>query len=301
MPHAVRLFKYDLSQGMARQMSLGMLGFHLEAIWHTSVVVYDREFYFDGGVGIANGQPRSTRFGSPLEVVDMGTTEVEPMDFAAWVREMGSKFGPDDYQLLERNCNHFSSDALEFLVGQRVSSDVASMIDRVMATPLGQMLRPAMEAMTTAPAPPASPAQPEQPGRPQQLALLSHGPSDAAVERRASAAVQEAAGWHDPREAVRGLELVLRVMQNCLNYSTDTRCHGQINAAGNAFAPAMSFAPAVELLHAIGFYPTEQDPSKWQLHPGIQSRATYNFIGVIVSSAIENLRELIRIDASAAE
>jgi hypothetical protein len=46
-------------------------------------------------------------------------------------------------------------------------------------------------------------AQPEQPGRPQQLAPLSHGPSDAAMERRASsAAVQEAAGWHDPREAI---------------------------------------------------------------------------------------------------
>jgi hypothetical protein len=120
------------------------------------------------------------------------------------------------------------------------------------------------------------------------------------VERRASAAVQEAAGWHDPRTAVRGLELVLRVMQNCLDYSSDTRCHGsgQIDAEGKAFAPAMSFAPAVELLHAIGFYPAEQDPSTWQLNPGIQSRATNNVIGVIVSSAIENLRERIR---SAAE
>jgi hypothetical protein len=138
--------------------------------------------------------------------------------------------------------------------------------------------------------------QPEQPGRPLQLALLSPGPSDAAVERRALAAVQEAAGWHDPHKAVRGLELVLRVMQNCLDYSADTRCHGsgEIHAAGSAFAPAMSFAPAVELLHAIGFYPTEQDPSTWQLHPGIQSRATYTVIGVIVSSAIENLRERIR-------
>jgi hypothetical protein len=55
MSFPVKLHVYDLSQGMARQMSQAFLGKYIEGIWHTGIVVYDTEFFFGGG--ICSGAP----------------------------------------------------------------------------------------------------------------------------------------------------------------------------------------------------------------------------------------------------
>jgi mannosyl-glycoprotein endo-beta-N-acetylglucosaminidase len=203
MPHVVRLYKYDLSGGMARQMSQGMLGFHLEGVWHTSVVVYGREFFFDGGVGIANAAPGETRFGRPLETVDAGETELEPADFLAWVKDVSAKFGPGDYNLLERNCNHFSDDALDFLTGTGVSEDVRTMIPRVLATPLGQMLRPSLEMQMGGQqsAPGAAPAP-------------ARGPSDEARTQRLSTAVAALSEYEDAKLALEAIDSLLGALES---------------------------------------------------------------------------------------
>ena len=50
----VHLLVYDLSRGMAQQMSMNLLGFQLDAIYHTSIklrgleYVYDEEVDFHG-------------------------------------------------------------------------------------------------------------------------------------------------------------------------------------------------------------------------------------------------------------
>jgi hypothetical protein len=283
MKHAVQLFKYDLSNGMARQMSAGMLGIHLEAIWHTSVCVYGQEFYFDGGVGIACARPRETRFGAPLEVVSFGTTEVDPHVFAGWMRDMGSKYGPMSYNLLQRNCNHFSSDALDFLVGRRVSDDVATMIDRVLATPLGQMLRPALESMTTAP--PGSAQLASATGFEDHEPLLSPvGQSDDAVEHRVQELLERLAAWPDPEAAKHALRVVHRVVSNCLD-ANDPK-FGQLNTAGAAFAPVTKVQPALELFHALGFHPGN-DAARLILPAGSQKRATFEFAAILISSSID--------------
>lgn len=49
--YRVELYIYDLSQGLASVMSQMLIGRHLDGIWHTSVVVYGREFFF-GSSGI---------------------------------------------------------------------------------------------------------------------------------------------------------------------------------------------------------------------------------------------------------
>lgn len=52
---------YDLSQGMAKQMSKQLTGTQIDGIWHTGIVVYDQEFYFGGG--ISYDPPGQTPFG----------------------------------------------------------------------------------------------------------------------------------------------------------------------------------------------------------------------------------------------
>jgi len=51
----VYLYVYDLTNGMAAMMAPSLIGRPLEGIWHTSIVVYNTEFYF--GYGILTSVP----------------------------------------------------------------------------------------------------------------------------------------------------------------------------------------------------------------------------------------------------
>lgn len=73
----VHLLVYDLSQGLARQMSMGLLGFQLDAIYHTSIELQGREYVYDGG--IISIVPGSSHLGQPMEKLHLGKTNL-PMD-----------------------------------------------------------------------------------------------------------------------------------------------------------------------------------------------------------------------------
>ena len=46
----VKLHVYDLSTGMAAQFSRQIIGKHIEGVWHTGIVVFNKEYYFGGGI-----------------------------------------------------------------------------------------------------------------------------------------------------------------------------------------------------------------------------------------------------------
>lgn len=127
-------------------------------MWHTSIVAYDTETYF--GQGIQQSVPGMTHHGPPLKVIDMGETEVPPELFAEYLRELQEIYSHSSYDLFDRNCNHFSDEIAQFLVGKSIPSEITSLPQTVLQTPFGQMLRP-MLAQTMAPvvaAPTSNPA-----------------------------------------------------------------------------------------------------------------------------------------------
>ncbi|CCW71463.1 unnamed protein product [Phytomonas sp. Hart1] len=147
MPHPVYLYRYDISNGMARSMSGFLIGRELEGIWHTSIVVFGHEFYFDGGVGIVReAHPAHTRFGEPYRTEQLGNTERSESAFLLWVQQKtqdgDGNFGPNSYDLLRNNCNHFTQEASRFLLARDIPSDVREMIPMLLSTPLGKMLGP---------------------------------------------------------------------------------------------------------------------------------------------------------------
>lgn len=73
----VHLLVYDLSGGLARQMSLSLLGFQLDAVYHTSIELQGREYVYDGG--IISIVPGTSHLGQPLERLHLGKTDL-PMD-----------------------------------------------------------------------------------------------------------------------------------------------------------------------------------------------------------------------------
>ncbi|KAF8280334.1 putative endo-beta-N-acetylglucosaminidase [Trypanosoma cruzi] len=147
----VQLYCYDLSGGMAENMSKMLIGEQLDAIWHTAIVVYQKEFYFDGGTGIVHESPGKTRFGQPRRVEILGETTKTEAEFRMWTQQQrDSGFGPNDYSLLYRNCNHFTQEAARFLVNRDIPDEIRNMIPKVLGTPLGRMLRPLLESVTAA-------------------------------------------------------------------------------------------------------------------------------------------------------
>lgn len=50
MSKKVSLHVYDLSQGLARQLSQQLIGRHFDGIYHTGIVVFGREYFFGGGI-----------------------------------------------------------------------------------------------------------------------------------------------------------------------------------------------------------------------------------------------------------
>jgi hypothetical protein len=71
----VHLYIYDLSRGLARSLSQGLIGRQIDGIWHTSVVCYGYEIYYGQGIFVTERVGR-TQYGTPVEIKDMGITEI---------------------------------------------------------------------------------------------------------------------------------------------------------------------------------------------------------------------------------
>ena len=70
MTEKVILLVYDISMGMAKTMGQMLIGQYVQALYHTSIVVFGREYYFGGG--ICNDLPKSTPYGMPIAEVELG-------------------------------------------------------------------------------------------------------------------------------------------------------------------------------------------------------------------------------------
>jgi len=86
----VHLLTYDLSQGLARQLSQSLLGFQLDAVYHTSIEFAGCEWVYDGS--IVTIVPGTSHLGRPMERIFLGTTEI-PADVAEeYVNSLRSVF-----------------------------------------------------------------------------------------------------------------------------------------------------------------------------------------------------------------
>lgn len=153
----VELYIYDLSNGLAAQISLQLTGRFFRAIYHTSIVVHEREYFF-GGSGIESSLPGRSPYGTPLERRFEGNTDVSLSSWQDFLSTCAHDYGVGKYHLLEHNCNTFSDAALQFLLGQRIDTEITSLPSDFLSTPLGMMLRPQIDAMYSTRGSPAASA-----------------------------------------------------------------------------------------------------------------------------------------------
>lgn len=147
----VHLAIYDLSNGMARSLSRQFLGVAIDVVPHTSLLVFGREYYYGGGVQSADPSAfRSSTGMRPVRTEALGRTAVSRGAFDAWCLSVSSdEFHAGSYDLLRRNCNHFSHEAA--VRGLRLARGVPEWVldvpRRFLSSPMGQVIRPMLEEM----------------------------------------------------------------------------------------------------------------------------------------------------------
>ncbi|OLL21914.1 Desumoylating isopeptidase 1 [Neolecta irregularis DAH-3] len=142
----VQLYVYDLSQGIARNMSVALTGSHFDAIYHTSVVLFGTEYYFGNGIQ-QTSPPGSTHHGNPIEIIKMGETQIDQGTFQEYLESLQTIYTPESYDLLSKNCNNFSDDVCQFLVDKKIPSHITNLPSDFLKTPFGQMIAPQLGPM----------------------------------------------------------------------------------------------------------------------------------------------------------
>jgi len=145
---------YDISRGMARTMS-AMAGLRFDAIYHTGVLVYGKEYFFGGGASAGSGissLPPATferQFGiRPIESISIGRTKVSADTFHDFLRQITPQWLCSTYSLLRHNCNHFSDCVCKFLTGKGLPARILNQAEEFLATPLGQSIGPMIDAFS---------------------------------------------------------------------------------------------------------------------------------------------------------
>jgi desumoylating isopeptidase 1 len=134
------------------------------------------EFFF--GQGIHRKIPGSTHHGKPIEVIQLGKTEL-PLDvISEYLDSLAQIYTAESYDLFLHNCNNFTQDLSMFLVGKDIPENIRTLPRRFLETPIGQMLRgqidQSMRSMTQAPDTDMPLARTKQPVSGNEVASSSH-------------------------------------------------------------------------------------------------------------------------------
>lgn len=144
----VELAVYDLSRGFAKSLSKQLVGEQIDAIYHTGVRAYGLEFFYGGGIQAMPAEMVEQTYGmEPIDVLFLGETGI-PFDlFQEFIASISENYTSDSYDILYHNCNHFSDEAVSFLLGQNIPSYILNLPQDIMNTPFGNMIAPLLNRM----------------------------------------------------------------------------------------------------------------------------------------------------------
>lgn len=145
--YSVKLKLYDLSRGMVKTWSPIVLGKAIEGIWHTAVIVYDMEYFYGGGILCLEPNEFETMYNiKPVNIIDMGATDVNQSLFHDYLNSIQSQFSVDKYNIVTWNCNHFTNEICNFLVGKNIPEHILNLPVEVMSTSQGKMILDMMQS-----------------------------------------------------------------------------------------------------------------------------------------------------------
>ncbi|VDM35454.1 unnamed protein product [Hydatigera taeniaeformis] len=142
--------------GLSKLLSQTLVGKQFDGIWHTSVVVYNREYFFSQG-GISCCRPGSVQGAQLVERKLVGKTCFSDEDLKKYIDTLSeSLFKPGSYELLKHNCNTFSAHLIKHLTGKEIPAYITSLPSDFLKTPLGSTFQGILEGVASAIDPSAS-------------------------------------------------------------------------------------------------------------------------------------------------
>jgi thiol-disulfide isomerase/thioredoxin len=205
-------------------MSRQFLGTQIDAVYHTSIVLDNIEYYF--GQGVQTCRAGATHHGQPMEKIKLGRTDLPMEVILEYLESLKEVYTPESYDLFMHNCNNFSNDFSMFLVGKGIPDHITSLPETVLNTPFGQMLRPQIEAamrpITQAPTPQAAvPAQ----SRPQN-ANIQNGLAQTSPQVAVNGALGAATGRVNNVTAIREVDRLLGLAKDrcAIIFFTSSTC-----------------------------------------------------------------------------
>ncbi|KAF7299157.1 hypothetical protein MIND_00864300 [Mycena indigotica] len=237
---SVKLYIYDLSNGLAKSLSQQLTGRQIDGIWHTSIVVFGKETFY--GQGISVTLPGRSHHGQPLQVVDLGETMLDEETWQEYLEEMRTHYTADKYHLLDFNCNSFTNDCAGFLTGGSIPAFVRDLPTDFLSTPFGAALRPTIDAMYRRPSPGAPEVPPPTPNQPIASSLLQAVASQA--QQPATTSIQP-----PPLAATESLAGPMHTTTNSASFRTLLQSHRAVVALFTdpaGCAPCRMIAPYYE-------------------------------------------------------
>eukprot|EP00939_MAST-03C_sp_MAST-3C-sp1_P001478 g1478.t1 len=136
----VSLAIYDLSSGWAPILSAFCFCEKIPYFPHTSILAYGLEFWWGEKIQSMNHEEfKKSTNSRPVKIVNLGVTDVSAREFSAFLRLIAPKYSKDTYSLLDNNCNAFSEECSQFLVGKSIPSYVRDAPKKVKKSCTGRL------------------------------------------------------------------------------------------------------------------------------------------------------------------
>lgn len=153
----VELLLYDITQGNSKLFSSALLGKKFEAIYHSSILVHGKEFWYGGDIFMKE-PPMSHVFGPTLEKssemnlqqskylpelksVHLGYTFMTLDEIVEHQsQDMCAIFTKDKYHVSTWNCNHFSNHLAQVMCGNSIPEVITQQPKVVLDAPSVQAL-----------------------------------------------------------------------------------------------------------------------------------------------------------------
>jgi len=77
----------------------------------------------------------------------LGDTELPKEIFEEYLHEVAHKYTAEKYDLINHNCNMFTNDIAEFLIGKGIDKKYWGQAKELLESPAGQMFKPLLLGM----------------------------------------------------------------------------------------------------------------------------------------------------------
>jgi hypothetical protein len=114
---------YDLSP-VNDFLCMAGLGLH-----HSGVEIMGSEYSFASGAGIFESSPKMAQGARFREQIELGSYDGGQAELKVALGVLRDDYGPDDYNLVRRNCNHFSNALIWKLMNKSMPGHVNRLAD----------------------------------------------------------------------------------------------------------------------------------------------------------------------------